>query len=123
MTDKGLKQIGQLLEDKLKLIHGEVARVNRELIDLNGFVASVRIDQIKFEKELARLDSNIVTLLERVDHPEKGMDSVNEKLDILIGEMTEVKTLTKVTNELVRVNREITKEEIKELKKHVGLPS
>ncbi len=78
------------------------------------------LSQVIVDK-LKPIQDSITSLARKIDHPELGLGAVNEKADILVAEMHEVKKLTKATNELVRINREVIDEELKNIRKHVGL--
>lgn len=64
MDDKAFKKLSSLLDKKVKPIHGELAKIDRDLRDLKLETTRNSIGLHKVEKELARFDSNIETLNE-----------------------------------------------------------
>ncbi len=66
MINQTLDQLSELLDKKTKPIHGEVARINHELIDLNFSPHKTQARLSDLEKEVARLNSNLTTLGENM---------------------------------------------------------
>lgn len=80
----------------------------------------MRDEDIK--KIRATLKEELEPIKQRLDDPERGLDSINGKLDTLTGEMNEVNKKSKATYELVKHFGEKHEQEIKRLKRFVGLP-
>lgn len=112
MADKGGQQdiektLGKILDSKLKPLHGEIARVTREVRELKFENMGIRGRVVKLDKELARFDSNIETL--------------GEKADALLVDMNEVQDTTKAIWDKISLESDKTKREITEIREHIGL--
>lgn len=79
------------------------------------------------DKDLRKIQTTLKEELkpikQRLDDPERGLDSMNDKLDTLTGEMSEVNKKSKATYELVKHFGEKHEQEIRKLKRFVGLPN
>src|SRR5258708_1141561 len=102
MSDDNLKQLSQLLDDKIKPVHGEIARITRELIEIKVEQAALALNLRTSDKNLARIESKITTIEEQLDHPEFGLKGLNQKVEDIMAELSEVHKFAKGAFELVK---------------------
>lgn len=101
MTREEMQKLQMMIKEELKPVHGEIARVTTELRDFKSTVYRMdgRVD--KNSTETARLSSSMENM---TDWLAEELGKVNIKLDNLLDSKGQ------------------TKKEIKEIRKHVGLP-
>lgn len=110
-----LERISELLDEKLKPIHGEMARINQEVTELKLQVITTHGDVRELTRHVARLDSNLTTANEKLD--EHG-----EHLDAITAELHQVHKLASSTFDLLQVTREKFRPAIDEARARLGLP-
>lgn len=109
MTDEDLKKMAKVVDNKIKPLHVEMAKIKQELIELkyNSTKANSKISKI--DRDLARVDSRLEVIQDKQQEGKDWMGEefgqVNIKLDELL------------------VEKDKIKKDIKQIKQHVGLPN
>ena len=123
--DKLVKLIRSAVKDEVKPLHGEMARVTRDVRDLktSSIEISLRFDRATREtsKELARIDSNIETLTEKVDGLTEKVEELNDKLDASFVDIHRLQEQTGAIWTKLDVIDEKTDRKIKEIREDLSL--
>lgn len=101
MTSDEIKSLQKIIKEELRPVHGEIARVTTELRNFKSTVYRMDGQVDKNSTETARLSSSMENMK---DWLAEELGEVNIKLDDLLDTKNQ------------------TKKEIKEIRKHVGLP-
>lgn len=109
MTDTDVKKIKDALKEEIKPLHGELAKLKQELDKSNIERVRTNTNLRDLSKDLARLDSNI--------------ESLGEKIDALTGDVIDLQQTTGAIWDKISLESDKAKREIDEIKEHLGLPS
>lgn len=111
----------QLLDKKLKPVHGDIAKLKEQVTSMNATTIFTRSEVKDVSKNIARLDSLVENVNEKLENPEDGLVAINDKVGILIADVEHISTTTKATHELLEGTRDRQQDEIDNIKKHVGV--
>ena len=100
MTDEDLNKIGDLIDSKLE-------PVKAELNVIKG--------------ELNNPETGLKALNKQINDPEFGLKALNTKVEDNIAELSEVHKLAGATYDLVKLEPQKRRQEINEIREHVGL--
>lgn len=101
--------LGKLLDSKFKPLHGELAKLTRELRDVKFEQIKTTTAAMRIDKEITRIDSNV--------------DSLKETVYALVADMNELQDTTKAIWDKISLESDKTKREINEIREHIGLAS
>lgn len=83
MTDENLKKLLKALDEKFKPLHGEVARLSREVADLRSVYIGTRNELSRISKDTARMDSTL-------DDIRGTLGEHTDKLDAILGDVIDL---------------------------------
>jgi len=109
MTDAELKKI---LREEIKPIHGEIARLARELSDLQLDRLKVSPELRRISTDLSRMDSTLDSLKVDVDDIKNRLGVVEDKQDSNTVSLMNIEATIKMYDEMYNDN----KRDIKKLK-------
>lgn len=112
MANDDLSKISKALSDQLKPLHGEIARIHREMSDLNLSYLRTSTELHKIGRDIARVDSELEGIKETLDQH-------TEKLDGQSAALIEIESTLKGYSDMYKIN----KSDIDKIKKHIGLPA
>ncbi len=82
MADDTIKQISQLLDSKIKPLHGEIAKIHHDLSDLRSSYLQNSVGIKNIRNDTARIDSELENIRGSLENPDIGLKTINEKLDL-----------------------------------------
>ena len=108
MTDEDIKKIKLVFQEEIKPLHGEVAKLKQKLDESNIERLKANNNLRDLSKDLARLDSNI--------------ESLGEKIDALTVDVVDLQQTTGAIWDKISLESDKAKRETDEIKEHLGLP-
>lgn len=101
MSDENVKKLLKAMDDKFKLLHGELARFSRELS--------------RISKDTARIDSTL-------DSIQQTLNEHGDKLDAIVSDVVDLQNRADTVWKKISIDFKKTKDEVREIKGHLGLP-
>lgn len=117
MDDAVIKPIRAMVKEEVKVLHGEVAKIKRDISDLKSNYFLYRVALEKLDRDIARIDSTLENHTEKLDIIDKQvgenmveltehsmiLDQHTNKLDALQSDMVQVQQTGKATYELMQM--------------------
>lgn len=119
MTDEDVKKISKALDERLKPLVGELARVKSELLDSKVTQLRQYAELSRIGKDIARIDSTLETINEEIQKHGKKLDTLWDQVIEVTEGLEDVKETLKSLTDILKQTSDYTKDNSRKLAKRV----